>query len=145
GPPLLRSNQIKGCPEHRFQEPGAMQKIFSKVAPIFAAIAITLVAAPAVHAQIQGSVTHITPVPDGAYFSVDGQVYTHAASAVWPAGSKHILYVGSTTQTLAAKTQLTFKGWEFGDQSLPFNPLTVTADSSISEYRALFDLQYALS
>src|SRR5205085_6580834 len=74
-------------------ETSAMHKISSRFLPILAVIAVPLALAPVVHAQIQGSVTRITPVPDGASFNVDGQLYTHAVSAVWPAGSKHLLYV----------------------------------------------------
>src|SRR5207248_9032417 len=80
----------------RVEEQAAMKDFFSKVAAALAVIGIQMAAAPVIYAQIQGSVTHITPVPDGVYFSVDGQSYSHAASAVWPAGSKHILSVETT-------------------------------------------------
>src|SRR5205085_7969572 len=50
-------------------ETSAMHKISSRFLPILAAIAVPLALAPVVHAQIQGSVTRITPVPDGASFS----------------------------------------------------------------------------
>src|ERR1051326_2213339 len=123
-----------------------MTKSFLKFAPIFAVIAIRLAIAPVSHAQNQGSVTHITPVPDGAYFNVDGQSYNHAAAAVWPTRSKHTSYVDSPVQNPgASKTRLSFQGWEFAGQPLQGNPVVVTADPSIGEYQAIFTVQYALS
>jgi len=123
-----------------------MTKSFSKFVPIFTAFAIQLAVPPVFRAQDLGSVTHITPVPDGAYFSVDGQTYSQPAAAVWPVGSKHILYVNPTVQTFSSnKTQLTFVGWRFGGQTLPTNPIAVTADASITEFQAVFNIQYALS
>lgn len=120
-------------------------KFLSKLLPVFVAIAIQFAVAPVSHAQIQGSVTRITPVPDGGYFYVDGQLYNHTASAVWPAGSKHTLFVLEPVQsTSAVKTTLTFSGWSWSGGTLP-NPAVVTADPSITEYQAAFTVQYALS
>jgi uncharacterized protein (TIGR03437 family) len=120
-------------------------KFLSKLLSIFVVIATLVAVAPVSHAQNQGSVTRITPVPDGAYFSVDGQSYNHAVSAVWPAGSKHNLFVLQPIQaTLGAKTTLTFTGWSWSGGSMP-NPVDVTADPSISEYKATFDVKYAVS
>jgi uncharacterized protein (TIGR03437 family) len=122
-----------------------MMKLFSGLLSIFAVIATQVAVAPVSYAQIQGSVTRITPVPDGAYFYVDGQQYNHAASAVWPTGSKHTLFVLEPVQnTIAVKTKLSFRGWSWSGGALP-NPVDVTADSSIGEYQALFDVQYGLS
>src|SRR6185295_10291441 len=75
-----------------------MKKFNLKYIPIFVLFALSMALAPVFRAQDLGSVTRITPVPDGAVFSVDGQSYSHAASALWPAGSKHTLFVGATTQ-----------------------------------------------
>ena len=123
-----------------------MTKSFSKFVTILSAIAIQVAVVPVSRAQNQGSVTHVTPVPDGAYFKVDGQTYNHAAAAVWPAGSKHILWVDSTIQNSPlTKTRLTFQGWSFGGQVLPTNPIAVTADPSIGDFQALFGVEYALS
>jgi len=129
----------------RVAKDAAMKQSFSKFIPIIAAAALEMAVAPVVHAQI-GSITHIIPVPDGVYFTVDGQSYNHAASAVWPAGSKHILSVDTAVQDSPIdKSRYSFKGWRFPGGTLPTNPVAVTADSSISEYRAVFDVQYALS
>src|ERR1035441_4279420 len=67
----------------------AMKKFDWKYVPIFVILALSMALAPVFHAQTQGSLTRITPVPDGAGYLVDGQYYTHASSALWPAGSKH--------------------------------------------------------
>ena len=136
----MRTNQSIGCPEYT-----VMKKFLSSFVSIFAVIAAQVAIAPASYAQIQGSVTHITPVPDGAYFSVDGQSYSHAASAVWPIGSKHTLFVGDTIQNSISKTRLTFQAWKFAGGTLPTNPVVVTADASIGDYQAIFNVEYALS
>jgi len=70
------------------EEHAAMMKFFSRFLSIFAVIATQIAVAPVSHAQIQGSITHIPPVPDGAYFNVDGQAYSHPATAVWPEGNE---------------------------------------------------------
>lgn len=122
-----------------------MTKSFSKLIPILTAIVIQVAVAPLSRAQNIGSITQITSVPDGAYFRVDGQSYNHAVAAVWPAGSKHILFVDAPVQIFGAKTTLTFQGWNFNGQILPTNPVAVTADPSIGGYQAVFGVQYALS
>lgn len=120
-------------------------KFFSRLLSILAVIAIQVAVAPVSHAQNQGSVTRITPVPDGAYFYVDGQAYNYAVSAVWPAGSKHTLFVAAPVQaTIGHKTTLTFTGWSWSGGTMA-NPVEVTADPSITEYKATFDVKYALS
>ena len=110
---------------------------------IFVVFALCLTLAPAFRAQDLGSVTRITPVPDGAEYTVDGQTYTHASSAVWPAGSKHILAVPNTAQ-VQIRTQYTFTHWEFVGGTLLFNPISITASPDIPEYRAVFQIFYGL-
>lgn len=121
-----------------------MKKFDWKYIPIFVIFVLSLALAPVFRAQEQGSVTRITPVPDGVEYQVDGQTYSHASSAMWPAGSKHTLWVPNTNQLAQVRTKYTFGGWQFAGGSLPFNPVTVTASPSIPEYRAVFDVQYAL-
>jgi uncharacterized protein (TIGR03437 family) len=121
----------------------AMKKFDWKYVPIFVIFALSMALAPVFHAQDQSSITRITPVPDGVQYVVDGQTYSHASSALWPAGSKHTLWVPSTTQ-VGIRTKYVFRGWEFSGGALSFNPLTVTASPAITEYRALFDPIYAL-
>ncbi len=92
------------------------------------------------------SVTRVYTVPDGAGFFVDGTYYNHAASLVWPAGSKHVLNVNPLQQRDSlSKTQYVFANWAIGGAVLPQNPLTVTADAAITEIHAVFTVGYALS
>ncbi len=126
----------------------AMKKFQSKIAPVFFLTMVSSgVLAPLFYAQNLGTTVTVSPVPDGAYFSVDGQVYNHAMSAIWPASSKHTLSVDSMVQNGGpTKTQYTFKGWtDAAGPVLGGNTVTVTADPTITSYKAQFDLQYALS
>ena len=54
--------------------------------PLFAIFALSMALAPVFRAQAQGSLTRITPVPADAEYTVDGQTYTNASSALWPEG-----------------------------------------------------------
>ena len=120
-----------------------MKKFGWTYVPIFVIFALSIALAPVFRAQTQGSLTRITPVPDGAGYQVDGQYYTHASSAMWPAGSKHTLWVAGLTQINQNRTQFVFIDWEWSGGSLP-NPVTVTASPAITEYRAVFGTNYAL-
>ncbi|HLK62144.1 MAG TPA: hypothetical protein VKU19_01795 [Bryobacteraceae bacterium] len=127
-----------------------MKKFQSKVAPVFILTMISsALLIPDSYAQNLGSTVTVAPLPDGAYFSVDGQIYSHAMSAIWPAGSKHTLSVDSLLQggSSQLKTQFTFKNWtsNIGAVQGGTNTIIVTADPAITYYHANFDLQYALS
>jgi uncharacterized protein (TIGR03437 family) len=113
-----------------------------KYVPLFVIFALSTALAPVFRAQEQ-SITRITPVPDGAEYTVDGQTYTHASSAVWPAGSKHILAVLNPNQ-FGLRTQYVFQGWEYVGGTLQFNPLPVTASPAIAEYKAKFQTLFGL-
>jgi len=138
----------EGCPavlgaplEHE-----AMRKFHSKIAPVFILTIASMGAlVPLFQAQNIGSTVTVSPVPDGASFSVDGQNYSHAMSAIWPAGSKHILSVDSTLQNGGNKIQYNFTGWTYSIGSLPGNTVTITADPQFTWYKANFQLQYALT
>ncbi|PWU09450.1 MAG: hypothetical protein C5B51_06230 [Terriglobia bacterium] len=109
----------------------------------FILLAMGLAPVPAAHAQ--SSATRVFSIPDGAGFYVDGTYYDHAVSFIWPAGSKHTLYVNALVQTDSTnKTAYTFTNWSLGTQVLQSNPLMVTADPSISEIHAVFAISYAL-
>jgi uncharacterized protein (TIGR03437 family) len=109
-------------------------------------IAIAAALAPVYRAQSLGSTVRVSTIPDGAYYSVDGQIYTHATSAIWPAGSKHILSADVEQDGVQMKTKLTFGSWQYGTTTLPGgNTVAITADPSINEYHAVFQEQYALS
>ncbi|HEX7569332.1 MAG TPA: hypothetical protein VF492_02390, partial [Verrucomicrobiae bacterium] len=60
------------------------------------------------------------------------------------AGSKHTLSVPATTQ-VDQRTKYVFNDWEFAGGAFQFNPVTVTANPAIPEYRAVFNVLYELS
>ena len=115
--------------------------------PILAGFALSVALAPVFRGQDQGSITKVTPDPDGALFMVDGATYSHAVSNIWPTGSKHTLSVPVTFQFApgASKATYTFDHWLFNGISSQLNPFAVTATSSIAEYKAMFSVQYALT
>jgi uncharacterized protein (TIGR03437 family) len=121
-----------------------MKRFDWKYVPIAVIFVLSMALAPVFRAQEQGSMTRIVPVPDGAEYQVDGQVYTHATSAAWPAGSKHTLWVPNVIQIGTIRTRYAFQGWTFAGGPLQTNPAVVTASPSINEYRALFGTQYGL-
>ncbi len=94
--------------------------------------------APAGRAQSQGTATRILSVPANLEFRVDGQRVLSAASPIWPTGSVHVLFAMPPTQVSLDGTRYDFQGWETPAGALPGNPVTVTADPTISEYRAVF-------
>jgi uncharacterized protein (TIGR03437 family) len=120
-----------------------MKKTDWSYLPVVAIFGLTLAMTPAVRAQ--GSITRITSIPEGAIYLVDGQPFNHSSSAIWPEGSKHTLSVPALVQNgLAVRTQYNFIDWEFAGGNLPSNTVTVTASSSIPEYKVVFGIQYAL-
>ncbi len=121
-----------------------MKKFDWKYVPLFVIFALSLALAPVFRAQDQGSLTRITPVPADAQYTVDGQTYSQASSAVWPTGSKHILAVPSPTQVQLG-IKYVFRTWDFAGGTLPYNPLVVTASPAFGEYRAVFDVLYGLA
>ena len=121
-----------------------MKNLDWKYLPIFVVLALSVTLAPLFRAQDLGSITRITTVPEGAEYTVDGQTYTHSMSAVWPAGSKHTLWVPNTVQTSQLGMQYVFRGWEALGSPIQLNPVPVTASAAVPEYRALFDVGYAL-
>ncbi len=120
-----------------------MRKLISKLFPISLVSALLVILVPTVHAQ-QQSTTRIVPVPDWGYFYVDGQVYQHATSFIWPAGSKHTLQALNTS-TPFSNTQFVFQSWSWSGGPLPGNTVVVTADPAITQYTVTFGVNYALS
>lgn len=96
--------------------------------------------APTVRAQ-ELSTTRIVTVPDGAFYSVDGQSYQHSTSFIWPKGSKHVLQAPTDAGT-AFGIQYAFQTWQWSGGPLAGNPVSITADPSITQYTATFVLQY---
>jgi uncharacterized protein (TIGR03437 family) len=99
---------------------------------------------PRCQGQNEGIATRVSTSPPGLSFSVDGQTYQSAMSAVWPTGSAHTLLVSPPTQLLG-RTQSVFKDWTFNGGTFSGNLMIVTADPGIPEYQAVFDTQYDLS
>jgi uncharacterized protein (TIGR03437 family) len=124
----------------------ALKKLNWTNLPILATFALSVAVAPVFHAQTQGSITKVTPVPDGAYFSVDGASYQHPVTNIWPEGSKHVLAAPSPQYPPGgAKSIITFDHWEWNGGASANNPFVVTATSTIPEYRAVMAQQMALS
>src|SRR5689334_15394233 len=108
----------------------ALKKVDWTNLPILAAFALSVALAPIFHAQSQGSITKVTPVPDGIVFSVDGASYRHAVSNIWPEGSKHVLgVINPQVGQGGVKSTFTFDHWEFVGGSSSANPFTITASS----------------
>ncbi|HWB84077.1 MAG TPA: hypothetical protein VG675_08055 [Bryobacteraceae bacterium] len=123
-----------------------MKKFIKKFVPILSLFLLGLVIAPIGRVEAQTFITRIYTVPDGVYYNVDGQEMRQAMNVIWPAGSKHTLFVDSPEQDFATpKTKYIFTGWVTGDNSLPGNPVVVTADPSNTEFHAVFQIQYAIS
>ena len=124
----------------------AMKNYLSKFAPVTLLLTAALAVPVPVRAQNLGTAIRISTVPDGAYYSVDGQIYTHATTAIWPTGSKHILSTDVEQDGIQQKARFSFSNWAFGGSTLPGgNTVVVTADPSITEYHAIFSVQYAVS
>src|SRR5581483_8923788 len=94
----------------------------------------------------QSGAVKIYTVPEGIAFTVDGEFYRSAATAVWPAGTKHILSANPVQEALNVKTHWTFGSWQFAGGTLPGGvTVTVTADPSIKEFWSNWNVEHALS
>lgn len=90
--------------------------------------------------------TRIYTVPDGLAYDVDGQRYTSGATMFWPVGSKHVLSaMPSQVGGLNVKSRYDFQGWKFTGGDLPGGAtVTVTADPSLKEFYAVYQVEHAL-
>ena len=115
---------------------------------------LVLLTACCLQAQTFSTVT-ISTVPNGAKFTVDGQVYNLAATLVWPAGSKHIVSFitdpPAPNQSGLAQTapdgsaQYVFSGWvDNAGLLIPqADPIqTITADPRITTLTATLTVSY---
>jgi uncharacterized protein (TIGR03437 family) len=101
--------------------------------------------APDGRAQVT-SVTQVITVPDGLWFTVDGQSYQHSMAGLWPVGSPHQLGVTANVQTsTTGQTQYVFTGWSSPQGNVAGNPIAIVANPYISQYAANFDTQYMVS
>jgi uncharacterized protein (TIGR03437 family) len=123
-----------------------MKKLFSQLILIFVPTFLMMLSfASHCQAQSLGSVTRVSTVPAGLHFRVDGTDYGQSTSFIWPAGSKHTLIIDTLVQDqFQLGTKSTFNDWEWAGGTLPGNPVVVTADPSITEYKAVFTVEYAL-
>src|ERR1035437_9622228 len=112
-----------------------MKSVISKFLQV--SIPVMIWAALAPRCQGQGAATRVSTEPPGLYFSVDGQYYQTAMSAVWPNGSKHTLVVSQPTQVLD-KANFFFKDGEFAGGAFGGNVMTTPAAPAVSEYHAVF-------
>src|SRR5687768_5718771 len=104
---------------------------------------LAVLAAPQVfQAQELGSTVRILSVP-GGYFGVDGVYSQYPVALMWAKGTKHTLSVDTLVQTDGTGSNYLFSGWEYSGGALPGGSrITVTADPSITEYRAMFTVTY---
>ena len=58
----------------------ALKKLDWTNLPIVAVFGLSVALAPVFRAQDQGTITKVSPSPDGAFFQVDGVTYQHAVS-----------------------------------------------------------------
>ena len=123
-----------------------MKKVSLKIGSFLTVLlALAVVFVPVCRSQNLGSTVRVYTVPDGGQFSVDGQGYSHAASFVWPAGSRHTLSIPAVVQA-QTKTQFVFGSWNFSGGSIPGGgTIVITADPSVSAYYATFTENFALS
>lgn len=91
--------------------------------------------------------TRVYTDPAAASFVVDGQRFTGAAAFLWPQGSKHTLDIDPVQQDPIIKARFLFTGWSesTGLLSASGTHLVITADPSITFYKAAVTLQYAVS
>jgi uncharacterized protein (TIGR03437 family) len=85
--------------------------------------------------------------PPGVYFRVDGQAFQGAVAFTWPVGSKHILEAVTVQENALLNTRVSFVSWVTAGevQMVPKTPtIVVTADPSMSFFRADFGVEYAL-
>ena len=113
---------------------------------VFIRIALALAGATASGAGTTSS-TRIFTNPSGAYFYVDGQLFTDSATFFWPQGSKHTLKVDLLQQNTRVKERYSFTGWtdSSGVLSSPATQQVITADPAITSYEANFVAQYAVT
>ena len=122
-----------------------MKQLVSKSLVLFLAVAILAPLAPLGIAQ-KSSITQVSTNPAGLSFSIDGQFFTQTTGALWPAGSKHLLYALPMQGSLMGDIQYTFSGWQWaGGTLLGGTQVTVTADPSISSYQAMYTTAYAVN
>lgn len=121
-----------------------MKKLHSR----FLLVAVPLLAvtafAPSGRAQTLSETT-VTSSPAGPWFSVDGTIYSQAMSAFWPVGSVHTLsepYGSGYNYGANGATQYQFQAWQWSGGTFSTPTITVIADPSITQYTAVYTVEY---
>jgi uncharacterized protein (TIGR03437 family) len=121
-----------------------MNRLDWKYLPIGALFVASTALAPVFHAQSGSTVTRVTTVPPDATYSIDGTLYSGPSATVWAPG-KHVLNaISPQFPNNDRRTQYVWKSWQFGNNSLNLNPVAVTTSTDVTDYVALFDVNYAL-
>jgi uncharacterized protein (TIGR03437 family) len=123
-----------------------MKRHLSKAVFVCLALAVFALLAPLNHAQVTSSLTEVSTSPNGLEFYVDGQGFTQAMGALWPAGSKHTLVAIPTEYSQQGNTQYSFITWQWSGGTLEGgNQVVVTADPTIASYQAIYSISYAVN
>ena len=101
------------------RERTVMRQFVSRAVVVFLAVAVFAPLVPRGVAQTSGSVTQISTTPSGLQFSVDGQFFTSTESALWPTGTKHVLWAAPTQQGLNGNEQYIFSAWTWSGGTVP--------------------------
>ena len=116
-------------------------RLFQALLPVLAFGAAALSAGTAI------SSTRIQTDPAGASFYVDGQRFTGSATFLWPQGSQHTLNIDVEQWDSTVRERYIFQDWTTSaGLSMGAAPLQIiSADPSITSYKAAMKLQYAVS
>ncbi|MGA8581181.1 MAG: hypothetical protein WB579_21005, partial [Bryobacteraceae bacterium] len=132
---------------HLFERSSAQYSLIGNVtARLFLAAGLLGGLAFTPQARAQTVLVHVSAVPAGAYFMVDGQTYNSTQSFAWPVGSQHTLVVASAIQPyILAPTVYTFVDWAVGSETFTSPSITVMANPSVTQYTANFSTTYTLN
>jgi uncharacterized protein (TIGR03437 family) len=122
-----------------------MKKLHSRFLSVSALLLAWAVFVPPDRAQTPVASTRVLAEPDGPEFYVDGTVYLHAMAAFWPQGSLHTLWAPSGAgfaYNAAGTIQYQFQNWTWSGGTFAQNPLSIIADPAITQYAAVYNVQY---
>jgi uncharacterized protein (TIGR03437 family) len=105
------------------------------------------VLAPPFKAQVATSSNiRVRTYPEQVLYFADGQGSRTATTYSWPTGTKHTLYGVPVDEATRVGVRYSFSSWSIAGQILAEgNPVTITADPSISEVRAEYKVEYGLT
>jgi uncharacterized protein (TIGR03437 family) len=107
--------------------------------------ALSIAVATAAQAQERLSTVRIATEPNGLRFFVDEQPYRGTQAFSWPTGSKHTLRIDPLQFPFEGQ-RASFTGWSdaTGTLNTAAEAITVTADPSVTSFKAMFELGYRL-